>query len=220
MGSTTTISIAIAGASDSATTANAAVLQLDGTDDYVDIGDAAIAEPGFGDLTVETWFYWDGTAPVEAEFLVAKGNAGATNAGWAMSINPAGNLKIVVNNTGDNSDAGNAAGKISLGSLPVGWHHAAFVFDSDGTTGSLTGYLDGSSSGWANNAANDSDGMLTFGGVSVANSKSLTIGIKGISAGGMGNSLSSLGRAQAKSWPSRDDGIPDHFRQTNSGIKR
>ena len=168
---------------DNITLANAAVLSFDGTDDYVDIGNAAPANSGLGDLSVEAWFYWDGTAPTTTEFLVAKGDAGSTDIGWSMSITAAGDLTMAVNSTGDGTDAGNAIGDISLTSEPIGWLHAAFVFDSDGTNGVLTGYLNGSSANWAVTGA-DSDGSLALGVSGITNAQSMTIGaVDGVSDG-------------------------------------
>lgn len=178
-----TLTITVTGSNDNITLANAAVLNFDGTNDYVDIGNAAPANSGLGDLSVEAWFYWDGTAPATTEFLVAKGDAGSTDIGWSMSITAAGDLTMAINSTGDGTDAGNAIGDLSLTSEPIGWQHAAFVFDSDGTNGVLTGYLNGSSANWAVTGT-DTDGSLALGASGITNAQSMTIGaVDGVSGG-------------------------------------
>ena len=128
--------------------ANVNTVQFDGIDDYVAAAHDPSFNPGSGGLTVETWFYYDGTAPVSDQRMIGKGYLGSADEGWAINLGSDGNLSVLVN-TEDAAVAGNkAAQDFDLSGLTAGWHHVALVIDQSGAEGTITGYLDGSTDGW------------------------------------------------------------------------
>ena len=150
----------------------AGAVDFDGSDDYVDMGDQAALDVGTGDLTVEAWFYYDGSASGD-QTIVSKGNEGDANIGYSIRIiDDELVLRLNADDTGD--DSGTAAVSQNLGE--AGWYHVAMVVDQ--TSGSLKGYLNGSDAGFAAGHAGSgvADNSFTAPGGGVDATESFMLG--------------------------------------------
>ncbi len=125
----------------------ARAMSFDGADDNIEITDTTAYDPGIGSMTVESWFYWDGTTPASDQFLISKGHNSADSEGFAIYMRPSNDtLTVRLNTDGTTATTSKAGQQFDLGSLDIGWHHVAMTIDQ--TNGQVTGYLDGSNAGW------------------------------------------------------------------------
>ena len=115
----------------------------------VQIAHAADLEPGTGSMTMEMWFYWEGTGSVSGvHFLASKGNtANSSDQGYSIFMN---DDILSVRTSAGGGDKGEMEIDLAGEGVTSGWHHVAMVIDQTGTPGvaSIQGYLDGSTSGW------------------------------------------------------------------------
>ena len=142
---------------------------FDGADDRIDMGDNH--DIGNGDMTVEAWFYWDGTN--EKQTIVSKGGSLGAEEGYRIIVYN-GELIVGASTGGLGSDSNTAASRVTLTSQ--GWHHVALVVDqeSGGDASTVTGYLNGSSAGWTAGSTLAADDTFTAGDINT--SESLLIG--------------------------------------------
>ncbi|MCI4661916.1 MAG: Ig-like domain-containing protein [Neomegalonema sp.] len=108
-------------------------------------------------LTVEAWFYYDGSASSD-ETIISKGNTTDDDLGYSIRMDGT-ELVVRVNKSNGSAAPQMAAQSIDLGT-DAGWKHVAMVIDQD--AGSVTGYLDGSNSGWTD--GHDGVGDASFSG--------------------------------------------------------
>ena len=133
------------------------VIDFSGTNSYVDMGDDASLDVGTQDFTVEAWFYYSGPA---------SGNDTIVSKGWGVlqgyNIHLDGNELVVKVNPGTLSSSEMAATKITMSGDP-GWHHVAMVINQEAgsNASTVTGYLDGSNTGWTNGHGSISDNLFT-----------------------------------------------------------
>ncbi|MEO1330901.1 MAG: LamG-like jellyroll fold domain-containing protein, partial [Pseudomonadota bacterium] len=130
----------------SAPTASAyAALDFSGTSSFVNAGDNY--DPDNGDLTVEAWFYWDGSAS-GSQTIVSKGASEVGEEGYSMKIID-GALVLTTATQDSDQDKKTAATHIDLSGDP-GWRHVAMVLDQEAgnEASAITGYLNGSDAGW------------------------------------------------------------------------
>ncbi len=109
-------------------------LDLDGTDDYVDLPISSLLR-SLRNCTLSTWVNWSGTGGAwQRIFDFGSG----TNINMFLTPNTGGNLlRFAITISGyTNEDQ-----TTSLTGMPIGWHHVAVVINLDNSTHTL--YLDG-----------------------------------------------------------------------------
>jgi hypothetical protein len=113
-------------------------LTLDGTDDYVQIGNdiANGGSDGLQSFTVEMWIKVGSTIPAN-DVLAAKGNDGSTDTGWSIRTGT-DYIEVRVSD----ADGDRAIQNTNGTTISEGWHHVAMVVDRGSNT--IKGYLDGS----------------------------------------------------------------------------
>ncbi|NMM43240.1 tandem-95 repeat protein [Rhodospirillaceae bacterium KN72] len=115
----------------------------------VEIAHAADLDPGTASMTVEMWFYWEGSGSVSGvHFLASKGNtANSSDEGYSIFMN---DDTLSVRTAAGGGEKGEMEIDLASEGVTSGWHHVAMVIDQTGTPGvaSIQGYLDGSASGW------------------------------------------------------------------------
>ena len=157
------------------TLAGQKVASFDGAGDAISFTDTAVHEAGTADLTVEAWFFWPGTNSGQKS-IVAKGDFFGDE-GWGLRLVDDAISLFADSNGGGTADADLALQTKSLSGLTAGWHHVAMVLDSTGSSTALTGYLNGSTSGFTpGGGGGDTDGSLTLDGDGIAGSLGLAIG--------------------------------------------
>jgi hypothetical protein len=105
-------------------------LEFDGSDDWVNMGDAPVLKPT-GDVTFTAWYYWMG-----GNYLLSTGGQ-TSSTGYAITHDPGAGTIWVGVSTGEK--AANT-GYIPGPSQEV-WHHVAGSYDD--SEGRLTVYVDG-----------------------------------------------------------------------------
>jgi len=133
---------------DTCNTANDAAIKLNGTNQYVNLGndDATTAVNymtnfGNGSFTIEGWFAFDNTAaPAQYTGIFRQGRQGGNpqvvvQYNTAVNDQPAGLALSVETDTGNQKDIATEL------SFPTGWHHFAMVVNR--TTNQLELWLDG-----------------------------------------------------------------------------
>ena len=154
-------------------------LDFGGTNSYVDIGDPGGTngdlDLGTSDLTVEAWFYYDGSGSGE-QVIVSKYNQTHNKEGYSIRLSD-GELIVQVNATGGNADIDTAASSLTMVG-GEGWYHVAMVVDqeSGSENSTVTGYLNGSSSGWTAGNGSVADDTFTMNGSGTDTDKSFMIG--------------------------------------------
>lgn len=133
-----------------------------------------IHDIGMGDYTVTMWFNTAATSGLQ--FLASKGNAGSTSVGWSIFIEN-GDL---IARLGGGGSGNRASQHIGISGEADTWHHVAFVIDN--TAGTVTGYLDGSNTGWANGKGGPSGNTFTAG-TDISDASQLRLGIAGNGSG-------------------------------------
>ncbi|RIK65961.1 MAG: hypothetical protein DCC65_10990 [Planctomycetota bacterium] len=155
---------------DACSTANSAALSFDGTNDYVDFGNAAaITDFGTGSITIEGWFRAD-TATTALTGIFRHGRQGdfAQIAVQLASASPFNRLTASVEPAGTGAQVDTPvtlpAATFTLGA----WHHFAAVIDRDNLAAQqLRLYVDGSLAGsvdataaWGSNAITSTDNVV------------------------------------------------------------
>ena len=157
------------------TAAGSNVIDFAGRDNYVDLGQGnGVLKPGTGDFTVEAWFHYDGTNG--AQTIVSKGGTIAADEGYRIHID---NGTLVVQASTKTLFAGAAdvaASHIDLSG--AGWYHVALVIDQEAgaNASSVTGYLNGVSSGWTAGHGSISDNVFTTRGNGIDGTDPFLIG--------------------------------------------
>ena len=160
--------------------AGAGMLDFSGTNSFVDIGDPGASNNDLDlmtrDLTVEAWFYYDGSTSGGQQMIVSKYNQTASKEGYSIFLKN-GELVVQVNSTGGNADSDTAASSIDLAGNE-GWYHVAMVIDqaAGADASSVTGYLNGSSVGWTAGYSGTVNDTFTMDGAGTNTDKSFMIG--------------------------------------------
>ncbi len=105
-------------------------LELDGQDDWINMGDAPILKPS-GDVTFVAWYYWIG-----GNYVLASGGQTAST-GYAITHQPNDDTVWF----GVNTDKQSANTGYISGTSKEDWHHLAGSYSDD--DGKLTAYIDG-----------------------------------------------------------------------------
>lgn len=143
---------------------------FDGTDHMQNASDPV--QPGTGDLTI-----FLKTRGVNDNFqaIAAKGNTGSSDAGWSIYI--ASGIIIARCGAGGATNRASQTWTIGSNGLAINeWLSLAFVISrSGGTTTTIQGYTNGSTTGWANGGGGPTGN--TFPSVaSIASADPLTLG--------------------------------------------
>ncbi len=130
-------------------------LKLDGTGNYVTVADSGYPNSPLditGAMTVEGWYYYDGTNQ-SGNRLAAKLNSDNTASMYALFVDASGVLRFLVKNASgamistDTVNHDNAAAGHTLNSTPtlsVGWHHIAGTYNIvNASTAEVAVYIDG-----------------------------------------------------------------------------
>lgn len=133
-----------------------------------------IHDIGTGDYTVTMWF--NTAATNSLQFLGSKGNAGSTAVGWSIFIE---NDSLIAR-LGGGGSGNRASQSVDITGQADSWHHVAFVIDN--TAGTVTGYLNGSTTGWTNGGGGPSGNTFTAG-TDISDASQLRLGISGIGTG-------------------------------------
>ncbi len=150
------------------------MLDLDGSADYVDAGQAGGAhDPGTGDFTVEAWFYYDGSGGTQT--VLSKGGTLLSDEGYRITIED-GTLVLRATSATLGGENYQAATQIDL--AQPGWYHVGMVIDQEAGTNasSVTGYLNGSAAGWTNGYGSVSDNLFTTDSDGIDSGDSMLIG--------------------------------------------
>jgi len=148
-------------------------MQFDGDDDVVSVAHDTSLDPGAGDLTVETWFYWGGGDVLTTERLIIKGNETDGDEGYNISILSDETLLVRLTTEDAGASPTNSASQtIDISALSVGWHHVAMTIDQSTATGQINGYLDGSNASWVDGVTFGS----TFTSTTISTTDDLYIG--------------------------------------------
>ena len=115
---------------------NPYALAFDGSDDFVNIGDAGDIIDG-RDFTITGWFNRD-TADTHDVILAKKNGTGTSDAGYALYIDDADDKLNL--NVSDGSDTYTVVSSTAF--TAVGWHHIAVVWDDDSAANTEL-YVDG-----------------------------------------------------------------------------
>lgn len=105
-------------------------LELDGIDDWINMGDDPILKPS-GDITFVAWYYWIG-----GNYVLASG-AQTASTGYAITHQPNDDTIWF----GVNTDERSANTGYFPGTSREDWHHLAGSYSDD--EGKLTAYVDG-----------------------------------------------------------------------------
>lgn len=109
---------------------------FDGTNDYIDAGNAASLDFGTGDLSIE---FWIKSTALSAAFVSKASTAQAWfSAGYSLESGGAGRLDILIYESDANGYLYKTADNI--GWNDGGWHHIVGVYDNSKRTGYI--YLD------------------------------------------------------------------------------
>jgi len=159
-GGNNTEDIAVTGPNSFATSA----LDLDGTSDNIDFGADPVGHPGTGGWTVFVRFKNDVTTGTR--FLLAMGNdTSSFGEGWCMFV---GTTTLIVRCCDASSNRRSQSVSFSD---TASFHDAALVLDR--ATDTITGYLDGSNSGWSAGGGGPSDDDIT--GFNITDSSSTNL---------------------------------------------
>ncbi len=147
-------------------------LSFNGSSGYVDVGTDGALNPQQGDFTIEAWFYYSGADGVQT--IVSKGASDSFDAGYRLYLD--GSDLVARVNPGSITPSESAATSISL--TDVGWYHVSMVIDqeSGSEASSVTGYLNGSASGWTAGHGSISENTFTTGSSGVSPDDRLLIG--------------------------------------------
>ncbi len=105
-------------------------LELDGQDDWINMGDDPILKPS-GDVTFVVWYYW-----IDGNYVLASGGQ-TSSTGYAITHQPNDDTIWFGVNT---SERAASTGYIP-GTSREDWHHLAGSYSDD--EGKLTAYIDG-----------------------------------------------------------------------------
>ena len=131
-------------------------------------------KPGTGDFTVEAWFHYDGTDG--ARTIVSKGGTIGADEGYRIHIDD-GTLVVQASTKTLFAGADDvAASHIDLSG--AGWYHVALVIDQEAgaNASSVTGYLNGVSSGWTAGHGSIGDNVFTTSGNGIDGTDPFLIG--------------------------------------------
>lgn len=130
----------------------ASSLLLDGTGDYLTVGDHADFEFGSSDFTVETWVRFSSFAGADDQTLLSKWTAAGDQRAWALRYDDSGGdlefLYTTDGTAGDTTTFASAAWNPSVDT----WYHVAVVRNG----ADLIIYIDGVQSGSTHNISTDS----------------------------------------------------------------
>jgi hypothetical protein len=134
-------------------------LDLDGTDDYVDIGEATTTtfEPAYGPFTIEAWVNRDTFNTLDV-ITAKKDDAGSlTGSGWIMHIQPS---DAIVFNIGNGSQSNFAATAAPYTITSTGWNHIVGTYLGT-STGISYVYLNGKLAATGTGSPGNFDNSLT-----------------------------------------------------------
>ena len=136
-------------------------LELDGTNDYINLGTNSTIKAG-DYVTVEVWAHASNWSSLSDGTLIGNEH---NSAGWQIKVNAAGSeIQGWLWRDGNLAKPGYA-----LSSLSAGWHHFAMTYDSRYTKFYVDGVLRDTDDAYGNNPIDDNPTNSTLIGADVAN---------------------------------------------------
>lgn len=155
----------------------ASVLDFGGSNSTVNVGDPGSdsddLDPGTGDFTVEAWFHYEGANGTQT--IVSKGNESLLSEGYGIFLD---GDALVVRASGGTIFASDVGAQSITMPTEHGWYHVAMVIDQGaGLSGSsVTGYLNGSNTGWNDGHGSSPDKTFTTAFEGIENSADFLVG--------------------------------------------
>ena len=122
-----------------ANTMSSPYYSFDGTNDYITLGDNDKLT-FTSQLSVSLWFKCNASTIASGEVLIAKYDGTGNNREFTFYFDTDEKLNVGISPTGGDDAVGRATPAIS--NLDK-WNHVAFVWDSDGSTGTIKVYING-----------------------------------------------------------------------------
>ena len=147
---------------------NGGVIEFDGSNNYVEVSNSSVFDPGTGDFSVGLWFKPDATN-VTWNYVISSGNLNSITAGWSIGIET--NTLVYKCNAGGGYS--NRASTIKSTFTSTDWNYATLVIDRSNNI--IKGYLNGSDSDFVSGGGGPSSNSISGFGT-IASGENLRFG--------------------------------------------
>ena len=147
---------------------NGGVIEFDGSNNYIEVSNSSVFDPGTGDFSVGLWFKPDATN-VTWNYVISSGNLNSITAGWSIGIET--NTLVYKCNAGGGYS--NRASTIKSTFTSTDWNYATLVIDRSNNI--IKGYLNGSDSDFVSGGGGPSSNSISGFGT-IASGENLRFG--------------------------------------------